>query len=225
MNYLVIDLETTGFDAMRSSPISIGAYLLDGGLNELSQFYSTIKPYENSWWSMDAEEVHGFTREESEEFPHNTVVYSDFRDWLSDYGGKFRFVCHAQARSGITSAFDYKFMYWWFVLNCPVPGALPDMDLIFPRGTGYSTIRPTKEDPKELYGIKNQKLDTWMDRLNIDKSEHHNSLFDAKVCCDILKFQLKTNGGLYDGKDRKRETPNEGIQKEKDNKSSDPKLI
>jgi len=207
---------------MRGSPVSIGAYMLDEDLNELSEFYSTIKPYENSWWSMDAEEVHGFTREESQEFPHNTVVYSDFRDWLSDYGSKFRFVCHAQSRSGVTSAFDYNFMYWWFTLNCAVPGSLPDMDTIFPRGSGYTTIRPASESPKELYGIANQKLGTWMDKLGIDKKAHHNSLFDAKVCAEILRFQKNSNGELYEnGKANEDQPLIEGIQNKEDNQRSD----
>ena len=54
-----------------------------------------------------------------------------------------------------------------------------------------STIARGKKNQR-LYGIENQKLDTWARKLGI-KFNHHSALDDAEVCMQVYKYQKEKN--------------------------------
>lgn len=180
--YAICDLESTGFCPMRNDILTLGCILADDDLNIVDQREFKTRPINWDYWGEDAEKIHGITREESRDYPVSGVACRDFINYVPDDS---TFVCHANPRKSSVDLFDYMFIFHW----CYVNECHFELYRRLPQDKIISTIERRREDARMKYEIKDQKLSTWMDRLNIDKSLHHSSLFDAYVCLEVLKFQ------------------------------------
>ena len=209
MNYAVIDLESTTLDNSKiitpegnvkeiptkvhvsTSPLSIGCVILNEDLSYVDEFYSTIKPYQGCKWDLDAEKKHKISREESSTFPNHSVVYSQFREFLFDYGSKFSFVCHAFPNWGRDALFDYQLVNWWFIHNTNPHTDYAIADRVFPLEKRYSTILTSKREAQDRFGVENQKLSSYLNLFNMSEDEYHNALYDAKVTAKVFRLHMK----------------------------------
>ena len=181
--YIFLDVETSGLSPRFNEVIQIGAIKTDNELNKIDEFTCKLKPTSTYRWNAGAERVHGYTYEQAQEFPNRLLGFSQFNTWLG--GDQYKFVCHAAPKTHMQDIFDYGFIHQLY-LEFNSEGECKD---IFPVEMIKSTQYSTKQAAFELYGIENNRLDTWMRRLEIDNKDHHDALFDATVCCEVYKHQ------------------------------------
>ena len=109
MKFLWCDTETTGKDTDKAAPIQIAfifVYSKDGRKEEFERVFF-LNPYDipDIEHSKEAEEIHGYSKEQIEEFPKSSVVVKQIYNCLCEYekyrdGEKLNFV-------GYNSNFDY----------------------------------------------------------------------------------------------------------------------
>ena len=202
--YAITDLKTSGKYPGRNEILSIATMMLDDDLNQVGSFSSNIRPDYLDMWDDEAEEVHGIRKSVALKFEKSTDVLCEYKKFLRSYGRDHIFVCHALPFKSNIDLFDRNFVFFWFDYH----DARFDYYKLFNDEGSISTIRRDRRNAMNEYGIKNQKLDTWMDKLGIDKNKHHNAEFDAYVCSEIFKYQRNIQGGIFnEGKgNRKRNT-------------------
>ncbi len=192
--YAVTDIETTGLDPWKAEILTISTIIASKDFEILKTFNGKIKP-ENNHWSKEAEEVHKISMEEAETFNKREDVLEDYVEFLSE-APPYAFVCHALPVKSSIDLFDRNFIFAWFW----VCERRSDYYFLFPENRMVSTIRKKRKEAQELWGLKSQKLSSWMDKLGIDQSLHHDAEFDAKVCLEILKYQ--NQGDLHGNKNK-----------------------
>lgn len=189
MSYAVIDLETTGLCPWRNDPLQIAAVIANDKFEQIGEFNEYIRP--NNWehWSEGAEKVHGITRDNAKIFPSSIDIINRFIKYL--YGlesnGGYTFVCHALPFKSSIDLFDRNFVFSWFWIH----DYRADYYRLFPEDKIMSTISRKRIDAHNKWSIKDQKLSTWAKKLGI-KFNHHSAIDDAKVCLEILKYQLNS---------------------------------
>lgn len=195
--YAVVDIESTGLIPGRNEILSLAAIILDNELNEVSCFNSNIRPNYWNFWTEEAFEVHRITKAKAFGFKSQEEVLTEFIEFLSAFQTRFTMVCHAMPFTSSIDLIDRNFIFYWFDYQ---DKRFEYYKLFDDEGT-LSTINRKRSYATDLYGIANQKLSTWMDKLGIDKSGHHASLSDARACAQVFRFQ-KTFMGTLHGENR-----------------------
>lgn len=186
--YLIIDLETSGRVFFKNEIIEIAAIVLDDDLNKKGEFCEYIKPECRDQWDKSAEEVHGLTWEELQLAGDSSSVIMRFISFLNEHksGDYFSLVCHALPVKSSADLFDRNFLFAWFWNNDKRVEYYSFIDEARIR----STIDRRHKQARSYFGIRDQKLSTWAEKLNIEFN-HHSALDDANVCAEIFKYQLK----------------------------------
>ncbi len=193
--YAVVDLETTGRDPWRNEILTLCCIVADTNFKEVDRFNGKIKPSYLEQWSEDAENVHKITKQEADTFDNTIDVIDNFISFLNGlHSHEYRFVCHALPFRSSVDLFDRNFIFSWFWSN----NRRVDYYRLFPEDKMISTIIRKRKLAQEQWGIPNQKLSTWIDKLGIDNSKHHEADFDAEVCLKVLEYQ-QTNQGVING--------------------------
>lgn len=184
--YLVIDVETTGLDSWKNEIIELGAIVCDGNLKKLGSFQTYVKPEFKSTWSKEAESVHGITWGRSQGFPSSELALNRFTSFLGAYFDSpgFSFVCHAKPGKSRIDLIDYNFVFGWFWRL----DRRKEFYRLFPEEFVRSTIDKKPTRAKSLWGIKNQKLGTWAQKMGKTYNAH-TALDDANMCYEVFKYQ------------------------------------
>ena len=158
--HISVDIEADGPTPSRFSMIELGACVV--GDTDTS-FYAKLAPI-SSRWVPEALAVSGYTREETEAFPHASEGIVNFAKWLdaiSESGAKrLVFVSDNPIFDGMF-VWYYLDIFYCIVYNEPYP-------------FGYSGVSITS-----LY--KGFKADMRADFKKLRKTKHtHNALDDAK---------------------------------------------
>jgi len=185
--YAVVDLETTNKHPGRGEILTLACIVADKNFKEVDRFEGKIKPQYWEQWDEGAEKIHGITKQSASNFSNCIDVVTGLNNFLYDLSdnGDYSFVCHAQPGTSDVDLFDRNFIFFTYLylgLRC-------DYYKLFTESRIRSTISRKRKATTMMYGIKNQKLDTWMDKLGIDKTKHHDAMFDTEVCLEILKYQ------------------------------------
>lgn len=183
--YAVIDFETTGKHPGKNEPLTVGIVAADDKFNILGEFHRGIRPTNIHAWDEDAYRVHGISWERSQEFKEQKTVALDMISFLDEIADSFSLVCHALPFGSEMNTFDRNVLFYWLHYN----EMRVDYYRLFPEERMRSTIKAKRKEATELYGIKNQKLDTWIQKLGLEKRGRHSALEDAKICLEVLKFQ------------------------------------
>ena len=186
--YAIIDLETSGRVFFKNEIIEIAAIVLDEDLNKIGEFCEYIKPECIAQWDKGAEEVHGLSWDRLQLAKPSNSVIMEFISFLTGLknGTPFSLVCHALPIKSSIDVFDRNFLFAWFWANEKRVEYYNLIDETRIR----STIDRKHKMARSLYGIRDQKLSTWAEKLNIEFN-HHSALDDASVCAEVFKYQLK----------------------------------
>lgn len=182
--YAVTDLETTGIRPGTNEILTIATILADDDFNEVDVFHRGIRPEYKNQWSEDAENIHNITWDKAQSFKDSKQVLDDYVSFLSNYGRDHSFVCHALPFGNKVNTFDRNFVFYWFHYD----DRRVDYYRLFPEDKMYTTIAAKRKQACLDWGIENQKLGTWADKLGV-KFKHHNALEDARVTLQVLKYQ------------------------------------
>lgn len=159
MEFVAVDIETTGFSQKYDSIISIGAvhvkdYEVVGEFSELIHTTKVLK--------QEIIKLTGITNVMLKDAPTYPIVLTEFLEFLGDKP----FVAH-------NATFDYRF------LNTKCENKLGHTI----RNKQICTMREAK---KKYPDLANHRLDTLCKHLGIPNAKHHDALNDARVCADIL---------------------------------------
>lgn len=158
-NFAAIDFETANNE--RSSVCSVGVVIVRGG-EIVDSFYSLIQPepnYYNYWCSQ----VHGLTREDTEEAPVFSKVWAQVERMIEG----LPLVAH-------NKSFDegcLKAVFRVYRMDYP--------DYEF-----YDTLKAARRSFPEL---ENHQLHTVAARCGYRLEQHHHALADAEACAWIAK--------------------------------------
>lgn len=106
MSYIMVDVEADGPIPGDYSMISLGAIIVEPGLNRT--FYGRLRPI-SPQFDPAALGVTGFTREQTQEFDDPKSVMENFRDWLKQEN-RDRPIFFVSDNNG----FDWQFVNWYF---------------------------------------------------------------------------------------------------------------
>lgn len=105
MTYVMVDVEADGPIPGDYSMISLGAVIVEPGLNRA--FYGEIRPISDQWLP-DSLAISGWTREQTLAFDAAPDVMRAFGDWLAQEAGPHpRFIAD-------NNGFDWQFVNWYF---------------------------------------------------------------------------------------------------------------
>ena len=170
--YVVVDLETTGFDARFSSIIEVAGIKFENG-QEAGRFQSLVKPHMEI--SEYITELTGISNEMVESAPIDDVVLPEFYGFISD--------CPVVAHN---ANFDVNFLY-----DCASDRVAEPFSNDF-----VDTLRLARR----LYpDLPNHKLSTLASCLGIITEDAHRALADcltAHACFLKLKEEAERRGGI-----------------------------
>lgn len=189
--YAICDFECTGKYPGRSEPLTIGLVVADEDFSVVDVFHRGIKPECPHQWSEEAEAIHGISWARSQKFADQKEVALDMVSFLEAIGRDFTFVCHALPFGSQMNTFDRNVLFYWLHYN---EMRVPYYKL-FPEEKMISTIKAKRKLATEEYGIKNQRLDSWIEKLDLEKRNKHSALDDAMICLEVLKYQSDINLG------------------------------
>lgn len=159
MDFVAVDLETTGFSHNYDSILQIGAVKVINNQpsGELNVYIKITKKVPS-----EITDISGITNELLNE---KGIPYARALQQFVDFVGDLELVSH-------NSSFDHRFLYekirkkLFHYLNNPF----------------YCTMQLARKNLPEL---PNHKLDTVASHIGIPNINHHDALNDAKVCADI----------------------------------------
>lgn len=184
----VIDLETTGFNAIKNDAITLGLLVLNDELKEIDSIYLKFKPTFYKWMDNTniASDVHGFTLSDLVLFPERRDSLVTLLNFLAKYktpdNKQLKLFYHAK------NSFDYLFLEWLFRKE----ELHFSLWKVFNHQNSHSTI-----DICEKLKYEENSLKKWGKRLKI-VFDHHNALADARVCAEIIRHIVfkDLNGSL-----------------------------
>lgn len=162
MDFAAIDFETANYE--RSSVCSVGVVIVRDGKIEDS-FYSLIKP-EPNYYSYWCSQIHGLTREDTEEAPVFPMVWEQIEPLIEG----LPLVAH-------NKVFDegcLKAVFHVYQMDYP--------DYEF-----YDTLYASR---KLLPYLENHQLQTVAAACGYCLNNHHNALADAEACARIARELL-----------------------------------
>ena len=162
MDFAAIDFETANSE--RSSVCSVGVVIVRDGKKEDS-FYSLIKP-EPNYYSYWCSQIHGLTREDTEEAPIFPWVWAQIEPLIEG----LPLVAH-------NKVFDegcLKAVFHVYQMDYP--------DYEF-----YDTLYASR---KLLPYLENHQLQTVAAACGYCLNNHHNALADAEACARIARELL-----------------------------------
>lgn len=159
MEFVSVDIETSGFSPKYESIISIGAvHIVDGKV--AGEFYELI--HTSRKLSDDIIGITGITNRDLEEARGIQEVLHDFFAFL----GEKPFVAH-------NADFDYRFIK---------EKGMKKLNYIMMN----KKVCTMREGKKFVKGLDGYRLNNLADHYGIPNIKHHNALNDARVCADIL---------------------------------------
>lgn len=203
--FAVTDIETTGVKPWSNEILTLCTIVLDENLDEVDRFNANIKPNYESQWTYEAEQVHGISLKDARLFRTPSVVLNEFVRFLSSFQGPLCFTCHAFPFKSRIDLFDYQFVFSWFWVN----EKRTKFYELFGDEYCHSTIIRSKNEAKALWGVENQKLETWAEKLGWDYSRAHNAEFDTELTCEVLRYQMKQTELFGEGK--RNRSPNNSL--------------
>ncbi len=168
-SYVVVDLETTGLDPLRSEIIEIGALKIENG-RIVGEYQTLVKP--KFGVSRVSERITGITEKMLEEQPSIEEVMDEFMRFLGDS----LLVAH-------NASFDYRFLRFWVEKITGKEFSRPYID--------------TLALSRALLTMSSYSLDKVASKLKLGVFRHHRALDDARITAMVfLKFQemLKSIG-------------------------------
>lgn len=167
--------------------MTLCAIVTDENLNEIDRYTGNIRPKYLQWWSEEAEKVHGISKDVAAGFDDSHFIINEFTHFLHSTSDSFSFVCHALPVTSNIDLFDRNFVFSWYWLH----DMRVDYYSLFPEDQIRSTILKKKTEARKRWNMSSQSLGAWMEKLDIDPDNHHNAEFDAEVCLEILRYQMK----------------------------------
>lgn len=162
MDFAAIDFETANSE--RSSVCSVGVVIMRDGKIEDS-FYSLIKP-EPNYYSYRCSQIHGLTREDTEEAPIFPKVWAQIEPLIEG----LPLVAH-------NKVFDE---------GC-VKAVFHVYQMDYPDYEFYDTLYASR---KLLPYLENHQLQTVAAACGYCLNNHHNALADAEACARIARELL-----------------------------------
>ena len=158
-NFAAIDFETA--NGQRTSVCSVGVVIVRNG-EIVDSFYSLIQPEPNyySYWNT---QVHGLTREDTEEAPVFPEVWRQIEPLIEG----LPLVAHNKSfDEGCLKA----------VFRC--------YQMDYPGYVFYDTLRASR---RELPDLENHQLHTVAEACGYHLQNHHHALADAEACAWIAR--------------------------------------
>lgn len=167
--YIVIDLETTGFNPNYDEIIEVGAIKISDG-NVIDSFSSLVKP-ENKIDDFIAE-LTGITNKMVEDAPSIEQVLPNFIEFIGD-----------SMLVGHNVSFDINFLY-------------DSYELWYDKYISNSFIDVLRLSRKLFQNFENHKLITLTKKFNIPTSNFHRALADCEYtykCYEYIKHYISEN--------------------------------
>lgn len=149
MTYIMVDIEADGPIPGDYSMISIGAVVVEEGLQR--RFKAELRPISPKF-VPEALAVSGHTRDQTKAFPPASVGMKQFADWLTEVGGRPKFISD-------NNGFDWMFVCWYFhhfMGSCPFGYSSTNLGSLYKGMVGdmkknFKHLRQTKHthDPVE----------------------------------------------------------------------------
>ena len=189
--YCILDVETTSKDPWRGEILSLGAIIANERLEKLDEIELKCRPLNYYHWDKESEEYHKISIKESLRFPDPDESLNRFCEWLDTYNPfkQYSLVCHALPFRSPIDLYDRNFIFSWFWNN----DSRDRYYRYFDESKIRSTISRKRKQTLARWGLKDQKLGTWGEKLGI-KFRHHSALDDAMLCYEVLKFQETHKG-------------------------------
>jgi len=191
---ICVDTETTGLSIKDNEIIQLSACVIDPRTLEIKDdtFDVYIKPQKPANWSKGAEAVHGITLKSLEDKIHPKVAWESFVSYVNKYNSKGT-TWTAPIIMGHNVAFDLKFLN----ILCKKYGP---WDKKYDRQSLFSFIPEYLDTMILIFHwcydtgvIKNLKLDSMIELLEMEKRKDHSALDDVKVTAEIfIKFMKLT---------------------------------
>jgi DNA polymerase-3 subunit epsilon len=175
--YFFIDVETSGFDQFRHSLIEVGALFVDRNFNVLKEYNTLVKPFENEWWSKQAQEIHGISLSDLGSAPELGNVMLDIFDICDSFLGKYEKFTHIDHSR---NRFDWK----WMVASSLKTDTLYSHHRKFFHWEKYESTESLSRG--HLPHLNNHRLSTICAHYNI-ALDHHSALSDVHGCFEIYK--------------------------------------
>lgn len=157
-NYVVFDLETTGLDSVKDEITEFGACKIENGV--ITQVFSTFV-HPSKHIPREVTDLTGITDDMVKDAPSINYVLPDF----------YKF-CYGSTLVGHNVAFDMGFIY------------------AAARKLNYNFDNPLKDTMEmarvKLPGLKNYKLGTVVERLNVKLENAHRAVNDATATAKVF---------------------------------------
>lgn len=196
MNYVIIDIESSGINIVDNEILTMYAIKVNPSLEILDEREFTFKPtnWKDSYFA--AIDIHGISKEECMNFKDKKESLIEFLEWV---GEKHQFLCHSnkQNEKGFYS-FDTAFLHWelllidkywdWQKLNTGYSMSTHTLAKKLIK-LGKLDIKPTKKEGNKRASVS-LSLNSLCDYFKI-KLDHHNAKSDTHACLQLLKEFVK----------------------------------
>lgn len=178
MNFIALDFETTGTDAFKNGPVSLGVH------NEDISGYWVMNPGSVAYDAI-AMRVNGFTYEEvqgAEDVISVDLEAYEMLEPLKGENGPF------VAVGFNVGSFDLQFLNRW----------MPNTASLFHyRSFDLNTMFMTL-NPADYRGEKDLWYENALDALDLDKDDLHDALVDAEVAWNMFSSYMESQVGDED---------------------------
>ena len=166
MNFIAMDFETANHQ--KHSACSVALVMVRNS-QIVGEYYTLIKPETEFFWRNI--QVHGIHERDVANAPKFPEVWQQIEQYYNPYS---LIVAH-------NAAFD----------TGVLAGCLAYYGLEQPSYLSLCTVKSSRKLYPEM---RNHKLDTMCQHLNITLDNHHDALEDSRACAQILLSQEKTFG-------------------------------
>lgn len=167
-----VDVETTGFDYLGASVISLACIVDDNGTTY--EFNQTGAPESEKYWSTKAEKIHGISYEQAITFQSQLELHRNFLDFIAPFQTNIwhpiPFWYHGNGN------FDYRMLL----------GQALKTDLLFEfrKYFQHTHVFSTLKLAKNNVQLNKYSLDAICKYYSIELT-HHDALSDTKACYQI----------------------------------------
>lgn len=180
---LYFDCETTGLDPVKNGIVQLACVTEVEG-KEVDELNLTIRPFDSDEIDPKALEIHGYTKEQMDEFTPPLEAHATLRNYLGKHCDAFK-KADKYYPAGYNARFDLDFLAQWFK-KCS--------DVYFGSWQNWRALDPLPHlymlDALGILSLPNYKLGTVCEHYGIEL-EAHDALSDVRAARRLVHMILK----------------------------------
>ncbi len=183
-NYIVFDVETTGFSHNDDDIIEIGAVKLDSNFNIIDRYQSFINLEKKNYVPKKITELTGITTADTKKGKYISTVLGEFVEFLGNHDENIIIAQNTKFDLGMINA-------------KMIEHGLGFLNMLYFDTSALAKLLENKIDMVQNYGVTklekhNLAYLTQFFDAGYDGSSHHRADYDAEITANLLKILITT---------------------------------